>query len=184
MHLEQIKGATKQEVDKFRRDNFKFSDDVNVPCWIEYFLNLAKEVSKRSKDGQTKVGAVLTDYNNHIISTGYNSFPRGLPDDIFPNLRDPDRIVEAKYRHIKHAEKNCILNATISPWSLKDGAICYVTGMPCYHCLTDLWGFNVNKIFYSSAPNPDPTSTVVTAELDNDSQIFIRLTGIEVYKVS
>jgi dCMP deaminase len=182
MHLEQIKGASKDEIGRFRKDNFKFSEDVTVPCWIEYFLNLAKEVSKRSKDGQTKVGAVLTDYNNHIISTGYNSFPRGLPDDIYPNMRDPDRIVEAKYRHIKHAEKSCILNATISPWSLKEGAICYVTGMPCYHCLTDLWGFNVNKVYFSSNLDQNPNSTVTAAESDMDSQIFIRLTGMEVFR--
>ena len=88
MHLEQIKGASKEEVAKFRRDSFKFSEDVTVPCWIEYFLNLAKEISKRSKDGQTKVGAVLTDYNNHIINlnkTFYNVYKIKLISTEFPN---------------------------------------------------------------------------------------------------
>jgi deoxycytidylate deaminase len=50
--------------------------DVEIPSWEEYFLNIAKAVSTRSKDAQTKHGCVITDKRHHILGTGFNSFPR------------------------------------------------------------------------------------------------------------
>lgn len=45
-----------------------------VKDWDQYFLDIAVEVATRSKDPNTQVGAVITDVNNGIISTGYNGF--------------------------------------------------------------------------------------------------------------
>ena len=48
--------------------------------WVEYFYNIANEVKKKSKDKRTQIGAVIVGKNKEIVSTGYNSFPRGIDD--------------------------------------------------------------------------------------------------------
>lgn len=74
--------------------------------WDEYFLDIARKVAERSKDPSTKVGAVIVGPNNEIISTGYNGFPRYMPDK--PELY-ADR--EEKYSRIIHCEMNALLLA-------------------------------------------------------------------------
>ena len=46
--------------------------------WIEYFRNIAHQVKLKSKDNNTQIGAVIVGKDNEILSTGYNSFPRGI----------------------------------------------------------------------------------------------------------
>ena len=46
--------------------------------WVEYFQNLAHNVKLKSKDISTQVGAVIVGKDKEIVSTGYNSFPRGI----------------------------------------------------------------------------------------------------------
>ena len=43
-------------------------------------FNLAKHIGSWSKDPSTKVGAVIVDDKNRIVSVGYNGFPRGVED--------------------------------------------------------------------------------------------------------
>ena len=50
--------------------------------WVEYFYNIAEEVKKKSKDKNTQIGAVIVGKDREIVSTGYNSFPRGINDEI------------------------------------------------------------------------------------------------------
>ena len=46
--------------------------------WTEYFLGIAEQVKLKSKDQSTQIGAVIVGTDNEVLSTGYNSFPRGL----------------------------------------------------------------------------------------------------------
>jgi dCMP deaminase len=48
--------------------------------WDHYFLGLAEYVSRESKDPSTKAGAVLVRPDNTVASTGWNGFPRSMPD--------------------------------------------------------------------------------------------------------
>ena len=59
--------------------------------WDEYFLKIAEVVKLKSKDKNTQIGVVLVGNNNEIISTGYNSFPRGINDNVNEdaNIRIP-----------------------------------------------------------------------------------------------
>ena len=107
---------------------------MNVPSWDEYFLAIAKQVSTRSKDSQTKHGCVLVDYQNHIVGTGYNSFPAYLPDHELPNTRP------AKYPWMIHSEKNAIYN------KVGKAATAYCTGPPCFDCLIALYQVGVRRI--------------------------------------
>ena len=49
--------------------------------WTDYFYNIAQQVKEKSKDERTKVGAVIVGKDKEIVSTGYNSFPRGIVDN-------------------------------------------------------------------------------------------------------
>ena len=97
--------------------------------WHKRYLDLAKEVSKWSKDPSRKIGAVAVGSKGQILSQGYNGFPRGIKD---LNSRYENR--EQKYQLVVHAEMNVIYNATFSGVSL-DGATLYVYGLPvCSEC--------------------------------------------------
>jgi len=91
-----------------------------------YFLLIADIISSRSHDAQTQHGAVLV-RDDRIISTGYNGFPPGAPDDIIPNTRPH------KYNFINHAEANAVYAAAKLGISL-EGSKLYVTGPPCHNC--------------------------------------------------
>lgn len=94
--------------------------------WDLRFLGLAAHVAQWSKDPSTKVGAVITDDKNRIISLGYNGFPRGVLDS---NERLENR--ETKYKIIVHAERNAILfagksldNCIIYTWPFQPCSVC------------------------------------------------------------
>ena len=74
--------------------------------WDMYFLSLAREISKKSKDPSTKVGAVIVNNENRIVSTGYNGFPKKI-NDSDERLLDRD----IKLMITIHGEMNAILFA-------------------------------------------------------------------------
>ena len=49
---------------------------MNSTKWDNRFLVLAKLIGSWSKDPSTKVGAVIVDEDNKIVSLGYNGFPK------------------------------------------------------------------------------------------------------------
>lgn len=98
--------------------------------WDDYFLKIAKSVSFKSKDPNTKVGAVIVGSDNQIISTGFNGFPRGIDEDSPDRWERPE-----KYRHVEHAELNAIFNSARTGVSTK-GTTLYLYGfqLPCSRC--------------------------------------------------
>jgi len=96
--------------------------------WDEYFMSVAYLVASKSKDESTHMGAVVVGPNNEIKSTGYNSFVRGLNDEIVARQEKPE-----KYYWFEHAERNAIYNATLIGTSLK-GCKIYTNGIPCMNC--------------------------------------------------
>ena len=49
--------------------------------WHNRFMDIAKQVATWSKDPSTKVGAIIVDENNKIISTGYNGALPQIDDE-------------------------------------------------------------------------------------------------------
>ena len=74
--------------------------------WDIRYMELAKYVSRWSKDPSTKVGAVLVNYDKHMEFVGFNGFARGVDDS---ETRYNER--ETKYQFVVHAEVNAILKA-------------------------------------------------------------------------
>jgi dCMP deaminase len=99
-----------------------------IPDWDQYYLNICRVVASRSKDPNTQVGCVVVGPAHEIRTTGYNSFPRGIRDDVPERLGRP-----AKYLWIEHAERNAICNAARTGTPLEACTI-YVDIMPCMDC--------------------------------------------------
>ena len=97
--------------------------------WTEYFLNIAEQIKLKSKDESTQIGAVIVGKDNEILSTGYNSFPRGLDDSKKERQERPE-----KYFWIEHAERNAVYNAARIGVSLKNSTIYLTSGVPCMDC--------------------------------------------------
>ncbi|MEZ5353526.1 MAG: deaminase [Bryobacteraceae bacterium] len=100
----------------------------NIPDWDRYYLDICKVVASRSKDPNTQVGCVIVGPAHEIRTTGYNSFPRGIRDDVPERLERP-----TKYHWMEHAERNAICNAARCGTPL-EGCRAYVEIMPCMDC--------------------------------------------------
>lgn len=105
--------------------------------WNKRFLDMARLVAGWSKDPSTKVGAVIVDAHNRVVSLGYNGPPRGVEDD--PNI---DR--ETKLRRTIHAEKNAILFARGGA----SGCTLYVTHHPCAQCAAVIVQSGIRRVIY------------------------------------
>ena len=132
--------------------------------WDLRFMELTKMVASWSKDPSTKVGAVIADNQNRIISLGYNGFAKGIDDT---EDRYADR--SFKYSAIIHAEENAMFFANRD----LSGCTIYVSFFPCSNCAAKIiqcgikrvvtthpteeqigrWGksFNVSKILLEEA---------------------------------
>lgn len=106
--------------------------------WKEYFNQLAHTVSIKSKDPSTKVGCVLVDKDNRVVSQGYNGFVANSDESKLSWARP------IKYHTIIHAEMNALLYAR---QDLR-GAKAYITHAPCDSCLKHLLQAGVTEIYY------------------------------------
>lgn len=89
--------------------------------WDEYFLRICDVVALKSKDDSSKIGSIIVNpYDNDILATGYNGFPRGIDDTIESRNERPK-----KYKYTIHAEKNCVIQAANKGISV-DGMILYL----------------------------------------------------------
>ena len=110
--------------------------------WTEYFLNIAEQVKLKSKDRSTQIGAVIVGKDNEILSTGYNSFPRGLNDNIEERQERPE-----KYYWFEHAERNAIYNAARIGVSTKDSTIYLTAGIPCCDCARGIINSGIKVVY-------------------------------------
>ena len=113
--------------------------------WDEYFMGIAVLSAKRSKDPNTQVGACIVNSSNKIMSVGYNGFPVGCDDDVFPWERTGDEL-ETKYAYVCHSELNAILNSRIKV----DGCKLFVTLFPCNECAKVIIQSGIKEVIYLS----------------------------------
>ncbi|OOY09810.1 hypothetical protein BMI89_03085 [Thioclava sp. F36-7] len=98
--------------------------------WDTRFIEIAQNISSWSEDPSRKVGAVIVNPSNAIISTGYNGFPRRIAHD--PAILFAQESGE-KYLWIEHAERNAIYNAA-NVGTATAGCTIYTTLFPCADC--------------------------------------------------
>ena len=115
-----------------------------VPGWDVYYLEICKVVGSRSKDPNTQLGCIIVGPAHEIRSTGYNSFPRGIRDDVPERLERP-----AKYLWIEHAERNAICNAARAG-TATEGCTIYVEIMPCMDCARAIVQAGISQVVISA----------------------------------
>ena len=98
---------------------------MSLQKWDVRFLELARFVANWSLDPSTKVGAVISDKHNRVVSIGYNGFPKGIKDDERLNDR------ETKYKIIVHGEINAI---TFANRNLENCTLYTYPFEPCPRC--------------------------------------------------
>jgi dCMP deaminase len=114
--------------------------------WDKKFIKLSKHISEWSKDKNKKVGAVIVDNDNIVLSMGYNGIPRGCDDSDECRYERP-----TKYLFTEHAERNAIYHAARHGVSLKNCKM-YVTLFPCADCARAMIQSGITKII---APEPN-----------------------------
>ena len=127
------------------------------PSWDEYFMDMAVLTAKRSTCLRRHVGAVIVK-DKHIIATGYNGAPRGVPhcDEKGGCLRQQLNVPSGERHELcraLHAEQNAIIQAAKLGSSI-DGATLYCTHQPCVVCTKILINAGIKRIVYAN-PYPD-----------------------------
>ncbi len=110
--------------------------------WNEYFLGIAEQVKLKSKDQSTQIGAVIVGEDNEVLSTGYNSFPRGMDDSREERQERPE-----KYFWFEHAERNAINNAARVGTPLKGSTIYLTSGLPCMDCARGIVNSGIKHVY-------------------------------------
>ena len=137
--------------------------------WDEYFMGVAILSSKRSKDPSTQVGACIVNQDKKIVGIGYNGFPNGIDDNLFPWGKEGN-YVDTKYPYVVHAEPNAILNSTSS---LK-GCTIYVTLFPCCECAKLILQSGIKEIVYISDKNACDETTIASKRMLEAANITLR----------
>ena len=151
--------------------------------WINFFFEVCDVISKKSKDPSTKVGCVIVNSGNSIISTGYNGFPIGVKDDVLDLSNDEIKTSKRyerpeKYAWTSHAEENAIAFAARNGVSL-NGATLYVNRMrPCTRCTRLIIQSGIKKVFVLQDV---PDDTANRWKEDNDiADIMMKEANVEI----
>jgi dCMP deaminase len=106
------------------------------PSWDEYFMSIARLVAGRSTCLRRHVGALLV-RDRHILATGYNGPPRGLPHcDVTGCVREKLGVPTGERHELCrgiHAEQNAIIQSANYGTGIR-GATVYTTLHPCSVC--------------------------------------------------
>jgi dCMP deaminase len=140
--------------------------------WVNYYKQLANTVKLKSKDKYTQIGAVIVGEDGEIVSTGYNSFPRGLDDGIDSRQERPE-----KYYWFEHAERNAIYNAARIGVSTKGTTMYLSCGLPCADCARGIINAGVRRIFCERV---DVTKGDMWKESQERSWDMFMETGVDV----
>ena len=133
------------------------------PSKDEYYLNVAREVSKRSTCLRIKPGSIIV-RDDQIIATGYAGAPRKTKDCLERGfcLRDQLKIPHGqRYELCRscHSEMNSIINAARAGVSLLNGDIFIyaensagetIDGFPCFICKKMIINAGLEKVICST----------------------------------
>lgn len=137
----------------------------------EYFMRVARLVSKRSTCLRRPVGAIVVK-QKRILTTGYNGAPRNLRHCLEVGcLRDQLGITPGERHELcrgVHAEQNAIIQGAVFGVSLEGGTI-YSTTFPCVLCSKLVINAGLVEIVYAEG-YPDDLSK----ELLEESGIRLR----------
>lgn len=112
-------------------------------------MDITRLVATRSTCLRREVGAIIVK-DRHILSTGYNGPPRGVPhcDELGGCLRERMKIPSGQRHEIcraVHAEQNAIIQAAKLGINV-EGAEMYITTQPCFICAKMIINAGIKRI--------------------------------------
>ena len=144
------------------------------PNWDEYFLEIARIVSKRSTCLRRKVGALIVK-DRRILATGYNGTPSGIRHCAEVGCLRAKLKIPSGQRHELcrglHAEQNVLLQAALYGISLRDSSL-YITNQPCIICAKMIINAGVREV------------VIAGSYPDRIAREFLDEAGIEIRRVS
>jgi dCMP deaminase len=117
----------------------------------QYYLNIAREVARRSNCIKRQIGAIIV-VDNSIVSTGYNGTPRGVPDCCDGGCaRCANKEIQSGTNldicWCSHSEENCITRAAYHGIKT-NGGIMYTTLSPCVTCAKLIINAGIKTVKY------------------------------------
>lgn len=146
---------------------------MQKPTFDEIYMELARNLAKKSHCVRAQVGAVLTK-ETRIVSLGYNGPPAGTHncDTEWPGIGCP-KDSKGSCSLALHAEQNAILYASKNNVAM-EGSTLYVTLSPCISCARVIYTMGIKKVIYlDSYANYKGLST-------DEGVDFLRKFGVEV----
>jgi len=118
------------------------------PSWDQYFIDIARLVSKRSTCSRRKVGAIIVK-DRRVLATGYNGTPSKIKHCTETNcIREKLRIPSGERHELcrgLHAEQNVLLQAALYGISVKNSVL-YCTNQPCVICAKMLINAGIDEV--------------------------------------
>ncbi|NDD55059.1 cytidine deaminase [bacterium] len=121
------------------------------PSKDEVYMRMAKEVARRSTCLSRRTGSVLLSADYHVIATGYNGAPSGMPHQTeCQRLRIQTKSGAALDTcNDVHAEENAIIQAALNGSSTKGGTL-YTVKSPCHRCARMIVNAGITSVVYMS----------------------------------
>ena len=138
--------------------------------FVNAYMDVAERFAKLSSARRLHVGAIVVK-DDRIISIGYNGMPSGWDNNCEDTIQHSDDTVTLKSKpEVLHAETNAIAKLAKSTES-GDGAVLFVTHMPCLDCAKLIFQSGIRSVFYrDSYRNADGVS-------------FLERSGIQVKQI-
>jgi dCMP deaminase len=115
----------------------------------QVFMNIAHQLGLLSTCQRRQVGCLAIDEHDHIIATGYNGVPAGVPHCIDKLCAGADYPTGEALEicSATHAEQNMLMQCSDV---MKIKAI-FTTTYPCDHCIKMISNTSCQKIYYAHA---------------------------------
>ncbi len=113
------------------------------PSKSEYFIQMLHLVASRSTCIRRAVGAIITDKDGHVLSTGYNGVPKSFNHCIdHPCAGAADTPGNTANCMAVHAEANAILQCS----DLTRAHTIYCSCAPCFACAKLISNTSIEKV--------------------------------------
>ena len=138
---------------------------------LDAYMKTAETFAECSTARRLHVGAIVVK-DDRIISIGYNGMPAGWDnncefDDTDPQTKQTSLITRPE---VLHAETNAIAKLAKSTES-GDGAVLFVTHMPCLDCAKLIFQSGICSVFYRNSYR------------STDGTAFLEKSGVRVEKI-
>lgn len=136
---------------------------MTKPFWEDTWKGVVEVIAQRSECDRAKVGAVIVDSHNRIVSVGYNGFvSKAFPDGWAKSHQSTcaecprQKPSDPPFGCMLHAEMNALLFSD----SRRVGGTIYVNRKPCYVCEQSILQSGIeNIVSWESSPEYTKAST-------------------------